>query len=105
MFADNCALCASTNGNMQQMVNLFAEACINFGQTISIKKTEVTFHPDSGEQYVEPVITINVQKIKLTEKFPYLGSVMSDSAIIDHEINLRVLKASSSFGRLREKVW
>ena len=41
----------------------------------------------------------------MTEKFPYLGSVMPDFATIDDEINLRVARASSSFGRPREKVW
>ena len=105
LFADDCALCASTEGNMQRMVDLFAEACANFGLTISIKKTEVMFQPAPGEPYIEPVITINGQKLEVTKKFPYLGSVMSDSATIDDEINLRVSRASSSFGRLREKVW
>ena len=37
LFADDCALCASTEGKMQRMVDLFAEACVNFGVTISIK--------------------------------------------------------------------
>merc|ERR1712102_203781 len=63
------------------------------------------FQPAPGEPYVDPVITINGQKLKETDKFPYLGSVMSDSATIDDEINLRVARASSSFGKLREKVW
>ena len=83
LFADDCALCAPTEGDMQQMVDLFAEACTNFGLTISIKKTEVMFQPAPGEPYVEPVITINGQKLKATDKFPYLGSVMSNSATID----------------------
>ena len=51
------------------------------------------------------MLSQNSQKLKATEKFPDLGSVMSDSATIDDEINLRVARASSSFGRLREKVW
>ena len=92
LFADDCALCASTEGDMQRMVDLFAEACVNFGLTISIKKTEVVFQPAPGESYVEPVITINGQKLKATEKFHYLVSGMSDSATIDNEINLRVSK-------------
>ena len=33
LFADDCALCASTEGKMQRMVDLFAEACANFGLT------------------------------------------------------------------------
>ena len=73
LFANDCALCASPLGEMQWMVD-----CANFGQTISIKKTEVMFKPAPWEPYVEPVITINGQKLKVTEKFLYLGNVMSD---------------------------
>ena len=80
---------------MQRMVDLFDEACANFGLTISIKNTEVMFQPAPGEPYVEPVITINGQKLKATENFPYLGSVMFNSATIDDEISLRVARASA----------
>ena len=90
---------------MQRIVDLLAEAWANFGLTISIKKTEVVFQLAPGEPYVVPAFTINCQKLKATEKFPYLSSVMSDSATINDEINLRVTRASSSFGRLKEKVW
>ena len=74
LFADDCALCASSAGDMQRMVDLFAEACANFGLIISIIKTEVMFQPAPGEPYVEPHITINGQRLKVTDKFPYLGS-------------------------------
>ena len=80
---------------MQRMVDLFTKACANFGLTISIKKMEVMFQPALGEPYFGPVITINRQKLKATNKFPYLGNVMSDSVTIDDEINLRVSRASS----------
>ena len=45
------------------------------------------------------------EAFKTTDTFPYLGSVMSDSATIDDENNLRVTRYSSLFGRQREKVW
>ena len=63
------------------------------------------FQPGPGEPYVEPYITINGQRLEVTDKFPYLGSVMSNSATIDDEISLRVARASASFGRLRDRVW
>ena len=43
LFADDCALCASSEREMQHMVDLFSKACKNFGLTISILKTEVLF--------------------------------------------------------------
>ena len=62
LFADNCSICASAEGDMKRMVD--------FGLTISIKKTEVMFQSAPEEPYVEPVITINGQKLKATDKFP-----------------------------------
>ena len=66
---------------MQSMVYLFA--CANYGLTISIKEMEVMFQPAPGEPYVEPHITINGQRIEVTDKCPYIASVMSSSATID----------------------
>ena len=105
LFADDCALCTTTQSDMQHAVDLFARACKDFGLTISIKKTEVMYQPPPGEPYVEPYITIQGQKLVATAKFPYLGSTMSNTATIDDEINLRVARASASFGRLRDRVW
>jgi len=105
LFVDDSALCASTGGKMQRMVDIFAEACANFGLTVSIKKTEIMFQPAPGEPYVEPHITVNGQRHDITDKFHYLGSVMSSSATIDDEISLRVARASAPLGRLRDRVW
>ena len=41
----------------------------------------------------------------MLETFTYLGSTLSRTTTIDAEINNRISKASSAFGRLREKVW
>ncbi|XP_015780242.1 PREDICTED: uncharacterized protein LOC107358129 [Acropora digitifera] len=80
-------------------------ACNNFGFTISNKKTEVMFQPAIGNQYHEPQITVNGQTLQAVETFTYLGSTISRTATIDAEINKRISKASSAFGRLSEKVW
>ena len=105
LFADDCALCASSEREMQNMVDLFSKACKNFGLTISIPKTEVMFQPAPDEPHYEPVITIDGHKLKNADKFPYLGSTMSNSATIDEEINRRLARASASFGRLSDRVW
>ena len=48
LFADDCALNAASEANMQHSVDKFVEACNNFGQTISTKKTEVMNQPAPG---------------------------------------------------------
>jgi hypothetical protein len=38
-------------------------------------------------------------------KFTHLGSTLSNDAAIDAEVNCRIAKASSTFGRLNDTVW
>ena len=45
LFADDCALLAHSEADLQAIVNKFAEATHLFGLTISIKKTEVLYQP------------------------------------------------------------
>ena len=63
------------------------------------------FQPAPGEPHYDPVITIDGHKLANTDKFPYLGSTMSNTATIDEEISLRLARASASFGRLSDRVW
>ena len=105
LYADDCALNTGTQSNMQESMNGFAKACDDFGLTISIKKTEVMYQPAPNALYSEPVITVNGEKLTVTEKFIYLGSTLSRSVSIDEKVSYRIARASSAFGRLREKVW
>jgi hypothetical protein len=105
LFADDCALNASSEPDMQTSMDLFATACSNFGLTISTKKTEVLYQPAPGDPYTEPTITIDGLKLNAVEKFVYLGSTLSQAVHIDDEVNSRIAKASSAFGRLRSTVW
>jgi hypothetical protein len=105
LFADDCALNASSESDMQCSMDQFSRACDNFGLTISIKKTEVLYQPAPGKQYVEPSIKVHGSDLKAVEKFTYLGSTLSRAVTIDDEINNRVAKASAAFGRLRPNVW
>ena len=105
LFADDCALNTGTQSNMQESMNRFAKACDDFGLTISIKKTEVMYQPAPNAPYSEPVITVNGEKLTVTEKFIYLGSTLSRSVSIDEEVSYRIARTSSAFGRLKKKVW
>ena len=101
LFADDCAL----NATKEQEMDEFSSACDNLGLTISTKKTEVMYQPAPGNSYQEPNITVKGQRLQAVEHFTYLGSTLSRSANIDAEVNNRIAKASSAFGRLRKTVW
>ncbi|KAI8491883.1 hypothetical protein Bbelb_302560 [Branchiostoma belcheri] len=105
LFADDCALNATSGQDMQVSTDRFSGACDNFGLIISTKKTEVLYQPRPGKPYKEPCVTVHGQVLNPVDKFTYLGSTMSRQANIDEEVNGRISKASSVFGRLRRNVW
>ena len=72
--ADDCALNAGSEADMQRSVDKFSDACNDFGLTISIKKTEVMHQPAPGKPYIEPSVTANSQRLNMVNRFTYLGS-------------------------------
>ena len=104
VFADDCALKANNEQEMQLEMDEFSTACDNFGFTISTKKTEVMYQPAPGNPYQEPNITMKGQRLQAMENFTYLGSTLSRSTNIDAEVTNHIAKASSAFGRLKKSV-
>ncbi|XP_076045773.1 uncharacterized protein LOC143028016 [Oratosquilla oratoria] len=105
LLADDCALNASTQADMQRSMDLFTRACDDFGHTISTNKTEVLHQPAPSVVCTELHITTKGQRLTVTEKFTYLGSTLSRSINIDEEVTFRIAKASTAFGRLKQNVW
>ena len=48
---------------------------------------------------------MNDQKLKVDDKFTYLGSTLSRAVHIDDPVTASIAKASVAFGRLRANVW
>jgi hypothetical protein len=101
LYADDAAFVAHTEAELQALCSAFAAACKEFGMTISLKKTVVMAQPAS----LSPVILIDGSKLEVVDKFTYLGSTVSNSNSLDPELDIRIGKASSTFGRLAERVW
>ena len=102
LFADDCALLAHMVDDIQAITNAFARSARRFRLTISLKKTEVIYQPKPGADYTAPTITIDNNQLKVTDKFTYLGSTISQNALIDDEISARIGKA---FGKLTKRLW
>ena len=105
LFADDCALNAHSINDIKRIANSFAKAVRRFGLTISLKKTEVMFQPKPGTNHVPPNITIDNVPLNVMDKFTYMGSTLSENAMIDDDISARLGKASASFGRLTKRLW
>jgi len=107
LFADDSALVAHNATKMQHLVDRFAKAAAQFSLKINIKKTECLYQPIKlHHPPPEPeIITINQEPLVLSTDFTYLGSTVSSTARIDRELKNRLGKASSAFGKLRERLW
>ena len=103
LFADDIAKGAPAEEKMQKGVDQVSDSCDSYDLTISIKKTEVVYQSAPGKPYKEP--TVKGQRLQVVDKFTYLGSTLSRFVPIDDQVNARIAKASSAFGRLRGSIW
>lgn len=70
LFADDAAIAAHTQQEMQSLKSRFSEACKDFGLTISLKKTNLM----GQDAPSAPATTINNFKLDSVHLFTYLGS-------------------------------
>lgn len=104
LFADDCALVAHTESDLQLMLDRFSDASRLFGLSISLGKTEVLYQPAPNTNSIAPIIVIDGTQLANVEQFKYLGSTISHDGSLDREIDARVSKASQALGRLRNRV-
>ena len=86
LFADDCALLAHNEEDLQRTVNHFAEATKAVGLTINLKKTKVLFQKPPSGSYNPAQISIEGAPLNTVEHFTYLGSIISDDATVTTEI-------------------
>ena len=84
-------------GDLQAILNSFADTSKQFGLTISLGKTEVLFQRAPNSVAPQPAIFIDDVELN----FKYLGSMISNGGSPDKEIASRISKASQALGRLR----
>ena len=104
LFADDRALVAHSPEEMQKIVDAFSNASKKFGMKINIKKTEVLYQLNSTRTREEGIM-VDGNKLNSVVEFIYLGSTISSNGCIDDEIQRRMAMASTSFDRLRQRVW
>lgn len=105
LFADDAALLAHTEAAMQRITSCLAKTAQLFGLEVSLKKTEVLHQPAPHKEHHPPSIFIEQTELKVVHQFSYLGCVISSDAKIDKEVDNRLAKANSAFGRLYKRVW
>ncbi|BHF74281.1 hypothetical protein SprV_0401736600 [Sparganum proliferum] len=112
--ADDCALNATSEEDMQRSMDLFSAACENFGLVINTQKTvmiqqsalpNTATPPPNAPPPPPPQISVNGTQLQVVENFPYLGSTLSHNTKIDDEVARKISKVSQVFGRLQSTVW
>ena len=69
LFADDAAITAHTEHDLQQLMDRFSHACCDFSLTISLKKTNVL----GQDVDTPPVITINNYQLEVVYEFTSWG--------------------------------
>ena len=100
-FADDIAALANNTQDLQLLVNEISSSAGNIGLIISAKKTKNML---SGEHPVHADVMIDQKKVEEVEDFTYLGSSISSTSDLDHELKCRVGKAAAAFNSL-SKIW
>ena len=106
IFADDTCLCAEKEVHLQEAVHIFSEVCLWFGLKVSVEKTEIMVQKMKNACFVRnPRIFIGDNQLKTCEEFKYLGSLISNTARIDKEVQSRIQKAKAAFSKLYQRVW
>ena len=59
----------------------------------------------TGHQQNTPNIKLDETPLKIFQQFKYLGSVISDDALISKEIQTRITKTKAALSMLKQQVW
>ena len=105
LYADDMDKNASSEAKMQRTMDQVSQSCDNYDLTISTKRQRLYTNQHLENRMYEPAITANGQKLKVVDKFTYLGSTLSRAVHTDDEVTTRIAKASVAFGRLRANIW
>ena len=105
MFADDTALIAHSHEYIQQITSLFAKAATAYGLRINMRKTEVLYQSCKLDSQPPSDVKMADTTLANVSRFTYLGSTVTTDAKLDVELQTRMAKASTSFGRLNDRLW
>ena len=106
LFADDAAVCAHSEEELQEIMQIFYQTFQEFGLQLALKKTEVMMqksYPDEARP--EPIITLGGTVLKNVKQFKYLGAQISDDASTSKEIKNRLKQSAAAFSKLYQRIW
>nr|VZI39618.1 unnamed protein product [Spirometra erinaceieuropaei] len=85
LFAEDCDLNTTSEGEMQRSMDLFATACENFGLIINTEKTRVMHQPPPDTAYVAPQINVDDAQLQVMDNFTYLNNIAASADCLQAE--------------------
>lgn len=101
LYADDAALVAGSEEGLQELVTRFGCACKQFSMSVNTKKTVVMVQGANSP----PNITLDGATLQVVDSFCYLGSTTEYNLSINKEIDVRIGRAATAFGKLSSRVW
>ncbi|GFO45212.1 endonuclease-reverse transcriptase [Plakobranchus ocellatus] len=99
-YADDTVLIAENKEDLQKLLNIVEEESRKTGLELNSKKTEVMVISRKQES-PKCDIFINEVKLKQTEKFKYLGTIISNDGKTNREISARTAQAKINFQKMK----
>ncbi|GFO18604.1 cyclin-dependent kinase-like 2 [Plakobranchus ocellatus] len=99
-YADDTVLIAENKEDLQKLLNIVEEESRKKGLELNSKKTEVMVISRKQES-PKCDIFINKVKLKQTEKFNYLGTIISNDGKTNREISARTAQAKINFQKMK----
>src|SRR5664279_5167461 len=100
-FADDIAVLAEKQEDLQRMINRIVTASANMGMKVNTAKTETQ---QIGSNITKIDIVIENQELKQVEHFVYLGGTMSEDASTEQDMTRRLGLACGAMQKLNP-IW
>ena len=103
-FADDVAILSESLETLVAALDAFSNEAKPLGLEVSWTKTKVQ---EFGDLLGEPVQSVRAcgEDIEVTESFTYLGSVVHNSGLSDHEVSRRIGLAAGVMNSLNKSIW
>ena len=105
-YAHDAAIPTNSAEALHRNLTIMSDTYGKAGLLVNTGKTEVLYQPAyPGDPVDEFNFHINNSELPTVDNFMYLGSILNTSCNLDQEIQYRIRQATTSFGRLRDRVF
>jgi len=93
-YADDKAVVASTQNELQNLMDRLNTVTKKYGMKINVKKTKVMCISRTGNHKLK--ILVEGQRVEQVTQFKYLGSIISSDGYCEKDIRSRIIMGSKS---------